>query len=140
MWEPITMEKAVKAFIYLPLLTIAPLIPVLMCSTKQLNTHLFNYASKIINASTEIAFQYGADRSREVMTVKKNNALVQTKNYYGGLYEEVIAANNTTSYNYYIKAGSQVVAIVYQPEYKYCTEQQDFLLAYRPLRLCICLH
>lgn len=75
----------------------------------------YNYASKITNANTEIAFQYGPSREREVMTVKKNGKTMMIKNYYGGLYEEVTDSAGNTSYNYYVKAGDAVVAIIYSP-------------------------
>lgn len=78
----------------------------------------YNYTAKITNANTEIAFLYGPGREREVMTVKKNNILVQTKNYYGGMYEEVTDSAGKISYNYYIKAGNEVVAMVYSPNNK----------------------
>ncbi|NNV55035.1 FG-GAP-like repeat-containing protein [Limnovirga soli] len=78
----------------------------------------YNYTAKITNANTEIAFLYGPGREREVMTVKKNNILIQTKNYYGGMYEEVTDSAGKVSYNYYIKAGNEVVAMVYSPSNK----------------------
>lgn len=75
----------------------------------------YNYAAKVTNQNTEIAFQYGPGRERETMTVKKNNKLVMTKNYYGGLYEEVTDSVGNISYNYYVKASNEVVAMIYSP-------------------------
>jgi len=72
----------------------------------------YDYVSTVTNNNTEIAYTYGPNRNRETMVVKKNGLFVQIKNYYGDLFEEVIDRFGDTSYNYQIKNGSDVIAIV----------------------------
>jgi RHS repeat-associated protein len=84
----------------------------------------YNYTSSIIKGFNQIIFTYGPERNREQMTTEKFGRRVQTKNYYGDLYEEVINTKGDTSYVYYIKANNEIIAIGYGPK-KYAAKKDS---------------
>jgi RHS repeat-associated protein len=72
-----------------------------------------NFTSRMVknDGSKEIIFSYGPDQEREKMLIKKGGLVVQTKRYYGALYEETINGNTDSSATYYVKAGSDIIAV-----------------------------
>ncbi|PHS71316.1 MAG: hypothetical protein COB22_07365 [Cycloclasticus sp.] len=68
----------------------------------------FNKPTQLSNASADIRFSYGADRSR---VTRQNTVTGELRHYVGSLFERKVLAGLTT-YTHYIKAAGSTVAIV----------------------------
>lgn len=79
---------------------------------QQISYTSYNYVSKISKQFDELEFKYGPEREQEVLLQRRNGVVVQTRNNYSGLYEEIFNGSSDTVCNYYVKAGSEVIAMV----------------------------
>lgn len=68
----------------------------------------YNKPTRMMTATADIAFSYGADRAR---TIRRNLITGKTRLYIGNLFEKE-THNSLTTYTHFIKAGGSTVAIV----------------------------
>lgn len=77
----------------------------------------YNYVIKVADSTSEINFTYGPSRERLSMVIKKGNVFKETNNYFGKDYVESADSSGKITYQYFVYANNQVVAVVsgYKP-------------------------